>query len=137
MARRYSANTASAAKGGALEPFTKDDPNVPEGFREVAFSLELGKVSAPVRVGRWLHILRVEHHEPASNISIDEVSNILTDSIRNQKAEEAMESLFEELMEQADVQIMHPSMRQKWSASNQNSTPNNNHQRSSNSAWSD
>ncbi len=114
VARRYSANTASAAEGGRLDPFTADDPRVPEGFRRAAFALRPGEVSAPVRVGRWLHIMRVDSREPANAISLDSVRPELEAAVRQRRADAAMLELFNELLKSVDVDVIDPTLKRAW-----------------------
>jgi len=113
-ALRHSANTASAAEGGRLDPFTADDPRVPEGFRRAAFALSPGEASAPVRVGRWLHIIRVDRREPAMDVSMAAVRAELETAVRQRLAEDAMQDLFNELLDSVDVEVIEPTLRRAW-----------------------
>ena len=116
VARRHSANTASAGRGGLLEPFTAADPAVPAMFREVAFGLGAGESSAPFRSGRWFHIVRVVRRLPTEAVSLGEVRDEVEAVVRERLAEAQMEDLFNSLVAQADVTIVHPVLRDAYRA---------------------
>jgi len=113
-AERYSANTASASRGGLLEPFTAHDETVPALLRDTAFTLEPGETSAPLRAGRWYHILHVERRWPAQDVSFDEVRHEVEQALRDRLAESAMEDLFNTLVLDADVTVVHPVLREAY-----------------------
>ena len=70
-AREYSEDTASAAKGGALGPFKKQELVAP--FAEQAFAMKAGEISRPVRTQFGWHIIRVDKVNEASEKSLAEV----------------------------------------------------------------
>ncbi|UCF34711.1 MAG: peptidyl-prolyl cis-trans isomerase [Phycisphaerales bacterium] len=116
VARQYSANTATAANGGLLEPFSQYEQDVPALFRETAFKLKPGQVSATIRVGAWYHILRLERRLPAQDVDFEEVRDELRRRILEQRTEPAMQKLYEELFREADVRIHDPALREAFEA---------------------
>ncbi|HUU83076.1 MAG TPA: peptidyl-prolyl cis-trans isomerase [Phycisphaerae bacterium] len=110
VARRYSANAATAPGGGLLRPFSRDDPDVPALLRETAFQLAAGQVSNPIRVDAWYHVIRVEERLPAGERSLDEVRDELADRVRQRRVAPAMQALSIELFDRARVEIVDPAL---------------------------
>lgn len=113
-AQQFSANTGSAGRGGLLEPFTAVDERVPAAFRTAAWALQPGEESAPVRVGQWLHLIRMERRIPGQAAPLEAARENLAAALRERLAEESMESLFSRLVAQADVKIRHPVLREAY-----------------------
>jgi parvulin-like peptidyl-prolyl isomerase len=116
LAGRYSANSASAKQGGLLEPFARNDEDLPEVFRQVAFSLKPGAVSEPVRIGQWEHVIKLEKLIPAGEGSFDSVREQLTQRVRERVIEQRMPQLYEELFRKAVVKIEDESLRETFFA---------------------
>lgn len=114
LANRYSANISSARRGGLLEPFSRDDPAVPEAFRRIAFSLSPGEVSPVVRIGEWQHLIRLERIIPADQRGLDAVRSELEPQLRGRVAEEKMQDLFSRLMREASIDISDPNIREAF-----------------------
>lgn len=66
VARALSRNAKTRGLGGELPPFSRQTPNLPEMFKQVAFSLKSpGEVSDPVEADGAYHLIKlVEHIEP-------------------------------------------------------------------------
>jgi foldase protein PrsA len=116
VAKQYSANTATAPNGGMLEPFSQYEEDVPALFRETAFKLKPGQVSATIRIGAWYHILRLEGRLPAQDLDFEKVRDKLRRRILEQRTEPAMQKLYEELFREADVRIHDPALREAFEA---------------------
>jgi parvulin-like peptidyl-prolyl isomerase len=116
VAEQYSANTATAPNGGLLEPFSQYEEDVPALFRETAFRLKPGQVSATIRIGAWYHILRLEDRLPAQDVDFEQVRDELRRRILEQRTEPAMQELYEELFREADVRIHDPALREAFEA---------------------
>ncbi len=112
IARRYSVNSASAPRGGLLDPFSIADEDVPEAFRRAAFAIEPGDVSDAVRVGEWYHFLNLEEEIPADPTDFDRVRGDLEISLRERLVEPAMQELHEHLFRQAKIDIHDPLLRE-------------------------
>lgn len=111
LARRLSANTSSAARGGLLDPFSQGDESVPGAFREVAFSLKPGEVSGPVRVGEWYHLIALERIVPAETVDFDQVRSEVEQILRERTADQSMFAVFEKLFQRATIEISDPALR--------------------------
>ena len=88
LAKELSADSATRADGGDLGSFPRGRMMAP--FDEVAFTLEPGKPSGPVKTDRGVHLILVESHEAASQTPFEAVSEALaTELLRDDKASEA------------------------------------------------
>ncbi len=114
VARRFSANTASAPRGGLLVPFAEQDDRVPNLMRKTAFDLQPGQQADPIRMGAWYHIVklvRILPEEPSSNEPTrDEIEARLQDRL----ADAAMQQLYGKLLKEADIEIHDPILRQAY-----------------------
>jgi len=88
LAGELSADAATRKDGGDLGSFPRG--RMMPAFDEVAFTLEPGKSSGPVKTERGVHLILVESHEAASQTPFEEVAEALaTDLLREDKASEA------------------------------------------------
>ncbi|GAB6062992.1 SurA N-terminal domain-containing protein [Deferrisoma palaeochoriense] len=84
LAKKVSEDPGSKDKGGDLGYFERGKM-VPE-FEKVAFSLEPGQVSEPVRTPFGYHLIRVEDHREARQKPLEEVRDQIERDIRRRKA---------------------------------------------------
>ncbi len=84
MARKYSEDPGSRDKGGDLGYFERG--KMVPAFESVAFSLEPGTVSEPVRTRFGYHLILVEDHRQAHQKTLDEVRDQIEQDIRRRKA---------------------------------------------------
>ncbi len=111
LAARYSANHETARKGGLLPPFSRNDPEIPERLRDAAFALEAGRVSQPVLVDGWYHMIQVERYIPAAQVGMDQVRSDVEQTARDRLTEAAMQRLAVELFDAARVEVFDPTLR--------------------------
>jgi parvulin-like peptidyl-prolyl isomerase len=114
LASRYSANVASAHRGGLLEPFSRNDEAVPDVFRKIAFGLEPGEVSGVIQIGEWRHLIRLERIIPPDGRSLAEVRSELEPQLRGRLAEEKMQKLFVRLMREATIEVNDPNVAEEF-----------------------
>ncbi len=90
LAKKYSQDPGSAAKGGDLDWVTRGQ-TVKE-FEAAAFSLPLNQISQPVKTTYGYHILEVMAKEPARTIPFEEAKPELITQYRNQKVNDLLQA---------------------------------------------
>ncbi len=85
-AKKVSEDDGTRAAGGDLGTFQRG-AMVPE-FEKVAFTLQAGELSDPVRTSFGYHLIKVEEHKPARQKPLDAVRDALTGEIKKEKARE-------------------------------------------------
>lgn len=102
MAREHSEDTGSARSGGDLGFFGRGAMVGP--FEDVAFALNVGEVSGPVRTPFGYHLIRLEEVRPGSVRSFEEVRPMLEEEYRKGRAEARFFDLTDRL---ADLTFEH------------------------------
>lgn len=88
LAKKYSADTASAAQGGKYTAFKGQ--TVPE-FDAAVFSLKTGEISRPVKTTYGYHIIQaISKVTPAKTTSFSKVENTIKQTLLSQKKRQAM-----------------------------------------------
>jgi peptidyl-prolyl cis-trans isomerase D len=82
LARTYSEGP-SKGNGGQLGDFKKEAMVKP--FSDAAFSMAIGDISAPVRTQFGWHIIKVEAHNQASTMSLEEATPQVTKKLTDRK----------------------------------------------------
>jgi foldase protein PrsA len=115
LARKFSENQITAARGGLLPPISRRDPAVTPLIRDAAFELDEGKVSLPVHEGNWFHILKVEQIFPPSNIPFENADH---QALRRKRIDSLVrtrqEALEAELFQAASVDIRNEEIRRQF-----------------------
>lgn len=101
LAKEFSSDPGSAAKGGELGSFERGQMVPP--FEAAAFSLEVGKISEPVQSQHGYHIIKVTSRTPFEK-PLEEVKEELKELLARRQAR-PVEEVQKELMETADIQI--------------------------------
>lgn len=97
LAKDFSKDPGSAAKGGDLGYFTKD--KMVKEFADVAFSMKKGEVSGPVKSSFGYHIIKVEDSRKVSPPTLSEVK----DEIRAKLQEKKLNDYIGGLVKSANV----------------------------------
>lgn len=117
VARRVSQNDETAARGGLMEPFAfdaSDDTIAPE-IRDRAFALSPGEVStAPVRVGQWWHLLKLERRIPPADVRYDDVRDQVLAKLRDRVIRQRMNELMVKLFQAADIRVLDVDLRRDF-----------------------
>jgi len=103
LATEKSTDTGSAKKGGELGTFAQGRM-VPE-FDKMAFSLQPGQISPPVKTRYGYHIITVTERKEGERKPFDQVKEQIRASLRNQRLQEQVENHFAELRNAADVKV--------------------------------
>jgi peptidyl-prolyl cis-trans isomerase D len=98
VAKQVSADEATRAEGGDLGSFPRG--RMMPAFDVVAFALEVGKPSGPVKTDRGVHLILVESHDAASQTPFEAVAEKLaTELVRDDRAAEAARNATNQLLE--------------------------------------
>ena len=100
MAKKYS-NCPSAEKGGDIGFFQRKG-SIVEEFAQVAFAMEVGEISDPVKTQFGYHIIKVTEKEEGKDVSYEDVSDMVDFVYMQLKTE----SLLKELNDKAEIKIM-------------------------------
>ncbi len=85
LARKYSQDTASGAKGGDLGSFTRDMMVKP--FSDAVFSMQKGAISELVESQFGYHIIRLDGIVPGAKVGFDVVKGDILKELRQQEAQ--------------------------------------------------
>lgn len=94
VAKEVSKDPGSGAEGGDLGFFLKEQM-VPE-FSEVAFKMEPGKVSDPVKSQYGWHVIKVEEKRERAVPKLEEVRSQIEDYVHKKAQEEAVKKLLDQ-----------------------------------------
>lgn len=100
MAKKYS-NCPSAEKGGDIGFFQRKG-SIVEDFAKVAFAMEVGEVSEPVKTQFGYHIIKVTEKEEGKDVSYEDVSDMVDFVYMQMKTEELLKDLYGK----AEIKIM-------------------------------
>ncbi len=102
-AKELSIDKTSGAKGGDLGKFGQGRM-VPE-FERVAFALQPGEVSQPVKTQYGWHVILVSEREGGERKPFDQVKEQIKTTVRNKQLQENVQTKFESLKKGANLQI--------------------------------
>jgi hypothetical protein len=105
---------ASAARGGAIEPFSTADPSYPAAFREAAAQLEPGETSGAVALPNGFAILKLEEIIPAEDVEFATVRPIVLQDARSEQERVLMTQLARRLLTSANLRILDPTLESAW-----------------------
>jgi parvulin-like peptidyl-prolyl isomerase len=110
LAKKYSVDRKTAAKGGDFGYFTVD--RYPELFR-AAENMEAGELGGPVEMyGNWWIFKLIDHRKPELK-SLDRVRAGIETKLKQEKEQAAIEALVQELKEKAKYFIDLDPLRQE------------------------
>ena len=99
MARKYS--TCPSAENGGDIGFFKRKGSLVEEFAEVAFSMEVGEVSEPVKTQFGYHIIKVTDKEEGKDVSYEDVADMVDFVYMQLQTENILKGLYEK----AEIEI--------------------------------
>ncbi len=101
LAKEYSTDTTTAESGGDLGYFSSGD--MVAEFEEVAFALDVGEISAPVKTDYGYHIIKVIDHQEAKEANFEDSKEEISDSVMNDKMSTEYTVWLEELKEEYEI----------------------------------
>ena len=111
LARKYSTNSTTAAKGGMLGSFHRENAAVPRAIREAAFELQERQVSGIVQVGKDVHVLQCTKRYKPSAEPFQAVRDKLYQDIQDRQVERIQGELLSQLRQQAKVEFLNPLLK--------------------------
>jgi foldase protein PrsA len=118
-AKKYSVDTATAAKGGDLGwPST---PFVPE-FQAALDKLKVGEMSALVQTPYGWHIIKVTDERTGTQQKLDEVKDQIQQILVQQRRADAYQQFLDDLRKKADIEIVLPELKQAPTTQSQETT---------------
>ncbi len=106
LAKKYSKDPGSAAKGGELGLVSKGQMVKP--FEDAAFSTKVGELSGLVKTTYGYHILQVESKEEARVKPFAEVKETLATEYKKRKSAEAMQQMADKAAAELKKDAAHP-----------------------------
>jgi len=107
LVTRYSEDPSAASNQGKFKSVKKGD--MVKEFEEVAFALNVGEISAPVRTSYGYHIIRLDAYIAAKKISFDEVKPQLIETERS-KHEDRVRQNYLNTLTSLDVEMSEESL---------------------------
>ncbi|WHY97879.1 foldase protein PrsA [Peribacillus simplex] len=86
LAAEYSTDTQTADNGGSLGYFGKGD--MVEEFEDVAFDLDINKVSDPVKSDYGYHIIKVTGKKEAKKANLEDSKDVIKETLLSEKLQE-------------------------------------------------
>ena len=106
LVSEYSQDQATKDRGGDLRYFTKDTKDVPAEIVDAAFKLlNLGDVSAPVKIANGQAILKLTGRRKALTRTFDEVKTTIKNNLYRDRRKDAMEGFVKKLRDQSSVKV--------------------------------
>ncbi|MGM0471280.1 MAG: peptidylprolyl isomerase [Bacillota bacterium] len=108
-AKEYSEDQASSEEGGSLGTFGHGKM-VPE-FDKVAFELNQGEISQPVKTEYGYHLIKVNDKQEAKGEKFKDQKDELSKKLREQKSSQAIQSLIQKYKEDSEIEINSPEIK--------------------------
>ena len=100
--QKYTEDKASLTSGGDMILIKGI---APKEIDEKAFSLSVGKVSAPIKTDVGFHIIKIKEKRAAKEVAFEDVARELGQYLAQKRVKKAMSDYLEELRGKADIKI--------------------------------
>ena len=114
VARMLSTDPDSRTRGGELEPFSFDEPNIPPALREQAFLMKPGEISNPLRCDMVYHILKLERILEPENARFEDVRAEVEKDLKSRIIDKKMQDAMKELYDKAKVIVLDQTLKPKY-----------------------
>ena len=86
----------------------------PAALRELAFSLNPGQVSKPLRIEDAFYVVKLERRIPPENVRFEDVRADVEAKLRERVIPEQMQNLAKQLFQKAEVRILDQRLQRKF-----------------------
>lgn len=114
VARRVSHDKATANRGGLLPPFAFNDTSLAPALREAAFSLADGERVGPIKVGRWLFLLKRERRIPPADVRFEDVRDDVERGLRERVIPDLMNQRITALFQKAQIRVLDRKLKPQF-----------------------
>lgn len=116
VARDLSENKATAANGGLLEPFDRNEPRIPKEVREVAFDglSSIGDVSGDINADGFIHKISLDERVPPAKVKFEDERPKLAALVRERMIRLQMNFELSTMVPAAEIEILDPILKQQW-----------------------
>jgi hypothetical protein len=116
VARARSIDKLTAGAGGALPPFSLQDPNYPDEIKQVVFELKVGEVSDPVAYKQFFYLFKLVDKIPPAHAKFEDYRDAVKKELHDRAVQAAMKIMRDELATQAraSLRIFDPILAQQW-----------------------
>ncbi|MCK2005235.1 peptidylprolyl isomerase [[Brevibacterium] frigoritolerans] len=101
LAAEYSTDTETADNGGSLGYFGKGD--MAEEFEDVAFDLDINKVSEPVKTEYGYHIIKVTGKKEAKKANLEDSKEVIKETLLSERLQEEYPVWLAEVKKDHDI----------------------------------
>lgn len=104
LAKEYSTDPSTKDKGGELGFFGPGTMVAP--FQNAAFSLPIGKISAPVKSPFGYHIIQVEERQPAVRATLANSRDQIVQTLQQQEEGQQIPVFLQQLRAKANIDVL-------------------------------
>ena len=116
VAKEVSRNPRTGALGGELPRFSVATTNIPDNFKQTAFSLKEGEVSDIVECDGAYHLIKLEQKFPPRAVKFESVRDGLREKVREQLIQGIVVKFRDDLAQQArdHLKIEDPVLKEQF-----------------------
>ncbi|HHY70341.1 MAG TPA: foldase, partial [Thermoanaerobacterales bacterium] len=104
LAKDYSIDTGNNQQGGELGFFSRGQ--MVQEFEDAAFSLEIGKISDPIKTKHGYHIIKVEDRKQAKEATYEESKAAIKEILLQEKLPTSYNTWIQEKFDEYEIEIL-------------------------------